>query len=115
MNAFNRRSRTTLGALSTAALVAGAPAQAEATVALDELVVTATGRPEIRSQISATLRIIDQDKIAHPGAKLMTDLLAKNAVGFFSEWTAAQTSFNFRGASADGQGRDFKSMGPPGR
>ncbi|MDQ2079818.1 TonB-dependent receptor [Xanthobacteraceae bacterium Astr-EGSB] len=110
MSTFKSRSRITLGALSTAALMAGAPAQAEPTVALDELVVTATGRPEARDQIAGTVQVIDQDKIAHSGAKSMTDLLAENAVGFFSEWTAAQTSFNIRGASTDGQGRDFKSQ-----
>ncbi|GGC74666.1 TonB-dependent receptor [Chelatococcus reniformis] len=97
-----------------AALVAGAvaacPASAEEVTRLDEIVVTATGRPEERSRIPGTVQVIDQTKIEHSTARSITDLLAENAVGFFSEWTPGQTSINIRGGSTDGQGKDFRSQ-----
>jgi vitamin B12 transporter len=73
-------------------------------------VVTATGRPEEVSKIAGTIQVITQDRIAHSSAKSVTDLLGESAVGFMSEWTAGQTSINIRGASTEGQGRDFKSQ-----
>jgi vitamin B12 transporter len=76
---------------------------------LPEVVVTATGRPEAVTRIAGTVQVIDGDKIAKSPAKSITDLLAENAVGFMSEWTAGQTSLNIRGAATEGQGRDFKS------
>ncbi|MFL9827888.1 TonB-dependent receptor [Rhodoplanes sp. SY1] len=79
-------------------------------VALDELVVTATGRPEPREQIPETIQVIDQEKIKTSAARSVTELLSENAVGFFSEWSPAQTSINIRGAASDGQGRDFKGQ-----
>ena len=72
-------------------------------------VVTATGRPEEVARIAGTIQIIPQDRIAHSSAKSVTDLLAENAVGFLSDWTAGQTSINIRGGATEGQGRDFKS------
>lgn len=92
------------------ALCGTAQAQAPTTGALDEVFVTATARPEDRSRIAATTQTIDRDTIERSSARSVTDLLAENAVGFLSEWTAAQTSMNIRGASTDGQGRDFRSQ-----
>ncbi len=86
------------------------PALAQAEVKLDELVVTATGRPEPRSSIPGTVQIIDAAQIERSPAKSLTDLLAENAVGFFSEWTPGQTSINIRGGATDGQGKDFRSQ-----
>ncbi len=77
---------------------------------LPEIVVTATGRPEEVTRIAGTIQVIDGDKIEKSSAKSVTDLLAENAVGFMSEWTAGQTSLNIRGAATEGQGRDFKSQ-----
>src|SRR5260221_7796235 len=76
---------------------------------LDELVVTAPGRAEPLSQSASTMQIISEEKIRNSTAKSITDLLAENAVGFFSEWTPGQTSINIRGGATDGQGRDFRS------
>ncbi|HTE34951.1 MAG TPA: TonB-dependent receptor [Reyranella sp.] len=73
-------------------------------------VVTATGRPEEVSRIAGTIQIIPQERIARSTAKSVTELLAENSIGFMSEWTAAQTSINIRGASTEGQGRDFRSQ-----
>lgn len=78
--------------------------------ALDAVFVTATARPEARSRIAGTTQTIDREAIERSSARSVTDLLAENAVGFLSEWTAAQTSMNLRGASTDGQGRDFRSQ-----
>ncbi len=98
--------------LSAAAVVIGGYATAaenEVEVALSDVVVTATGRPELRSDITGTIQVIDQQRIETSSAKSVTDLLAENAVGFFSEWTPGQTSINIRGGASDGQGRDFRS------
>ena len=76
---------------------------------LPEVVVTATGRPEEVTKIAGTIQVIDGDKITKSSAKSVTDLLAENAVGFMSEWTAGQTLLNIRGGATEGQGRDFKS------
>ncbi|MDQ1080080.1 TonB-dependent receptor [Pseudoroseomonas cervicalis] len=81
-----------------------------AAVALPDLVVTATGRAEPRSRLSGTVQVIDEATIANSTARSVTDLLAENAVGFFSEWTPGQTSLNLRGGATDGQGRDFRSQ-----
>lgn len=98
--------------LSATALVAGlAPlAHAESALKLEQIVVTATGRQEERSRVPATVQVIDEDAIERVTGRSITDLLAENAVGFFSEWTPAQTSINIRGGASDGQGRDFRSQ-----
>lgn len=77
---------------------------------LDEIVVTSTGRPEPRSRITGTVQVIEPETIARSQARSITDLLAENAVGFFSEWTPGQTSINIRGGASDGQGKDFRSQ-----
>jgi vitamin B12 transporter len=79
-------------------------------VRLDDIVVTATRRPEPRSALAGTVQVIDQEAIRRSTAQNVTDLLAENAVGFFSEWTPGQTSINIRGGATDGQGRDFRSQ-----
>jgi vitamin B12 transporter len=77
---------------------------------MPSMVVTATGRPEEVVRIAGTIQVITQEFIAKSSAKSVTELLAENAVGFMSEWTAGQTSINIRGASTEGQGRDFRSQ-----
>lgn len=86
------------------------PAFAQTEIKLDELVVTATGRPEPRSSIPGTVQVIDAAQIERARAQSITDLLAENAVGFFSQWTPGQTSINIRGGASDGQGKDFRSQ-----
>ena len=76
---------------------------------LPEVVVTATGRPEEVTKIAGTIQVIDGDRISKSSAKSVTDLLAENAVGFMSEWTAGQTSLNIRGGATEPGGKDFKS------
>ncbi|WP_245898228.1 TonB-dependent receptor [Phreatobacter cathodiphilus] len=83
--------------------------EAPATV-LDDIVVTSTGRPEPRSQITGTVQVIEGERLARSQAQSVTELLAENAVGFFSEWTPGQTSINIRGGASDGQGKDFRSQ-----
>jgi len=79
-------------------------------VAVDEVVVTASNRPEPRSRIAGTVQVIDEATIRRSTARSLTDLLAEQGVGFLSEWTPGQTSLNIRGAATDGQGRDFRSQ-----
>jgi vitamin B12 transporter len=75
-----------------------------------ELVVTtATGRPEPISHLTGTVQVITQQQIEDSKAKSIADLLAENAVGFMSEWSADQTQIVIRGALSEGQGRDYKS------
>lgn len=110
MNRIVRNTAGVAGAMLSLTVITTGGARAQDSVTLDEMVVTATGRPERRDQVPETIQVIDQEKIKHSAARSITDLLAENAVGFFSEWTAAQTSINIRGAASDGQGRDFKSQ-----
>ena len=88
------------------------PAQAaeESEITLGDVVVTATGKPEQRAQIAGTVQVIDARRIEESSARSVTELLAENAVGFFSQWTPAQTSINIRGGASDGQGKDFRSQ-----
>lgn len=90
--------------------LAGASAQDAPTTTLGELVVTATRRPEPRSSIAGTVQVVDEETIRRSTAQNVTDLLAEQGVGFFSEWTPGQTSINIRGGATDGQGRDFRSQ-----
>ena len=99
------------GALLCAMACAASPGMAqEQPKVLEDMFVTATARPEDRSRIAATTQTISREQIERSSAKSITDLLAENAVGFLSEWTAAQTSLNLRGAATDGQGRDYRSQ-----
>ncbi|MGJ7485713.1 TonB-dependent receptor [Variovorax sp. LT2P21] len=98
-----------LGLLALLSLAAG-DGMAQEADAMAEIFVTATARAEARSRIAATTQVIDRAAIERSTARSVTDLLAENAVGFFSEWTAAQTSINIRGATSDGQGRDYKGQ-----
>ena len=47
----------------------GAAVAGSAAVSLDELVVTATGRPEPRSEIAGTVQVIDRTMIENSTAK----------------------------------------------
>jgi vitamin B12 transporter len=84
--------------------------QNEPPLRLEEIVITATGRPEQRSRIASTVQVIEGEALSKSRASSVTDVLSENAVGFFSEWTPAQTSINIRGGASDGQGRDFRSQ-----
>ncbi|MDO8827666.1 TonB-dependent receptor [Methylophaga sp.] len=81
-----------------------------AVMTLDEMIVTTSGRSETLDKVATTIQVISEEKIRRSSARSITDLLAENAVGFFSEWTPAQTSINIRGGATDGQGRDFRSQ-----
>src|SRR5262245_40969733 len=91
-------------------LLSGTALPASAQVTLDELFVTATGRAEPISRIVGTTQVINKETIEKSNARSVTELLAENAVGFMSEWTAQQTSLNIRGGATEGQGRDVKSQ-----
>ncbi len=96
-------------AFLAALLAVPAAAQEAPVVPLDTVVVTATRQPEPRSRIAGTVQVIEEETILRSTARNLTDLLAENAVGFFSEWSPGQTSLNIRGGATDGQGRDFRS------
>ena len=103
--------RLAMNAIALSLSLMGFSAAAEEQEAtLGDVVVTATGKPEQRAQIAGTVQVIDARRIEESSARSVTDLLAENAVGFFSEWTPAQTSINIRGGASDGQGKDFRSQ-----
>ncbi|NQE61477.1 TonB-dependent receptor [Caulobacter sp. RHG1] len=91
-----------------ASVATGALAQeATPSTALDQVVVTATARPETRGRVAGTIQVIDEQAIARSPAKSLTELFAENSVAFLSEWSPSQTSINLRGGASDGQGRDY--------
>ncbi len=102
--------RLPLSLVFCSAIVLSLPAVAQDTHTLPEGFITATGRPEAVNRIAGTVQIIHQDRIEKSTARSVAELLAENSVGFMSEWSPGQTSINIRGASTDGQGRDFRSQ-----
>lgn len=100
-----------LAAAALAATALSLPAAAqEPALRLEEVVVTPSGRGEELRTIASTVQVIDEEAIRNSPAQSLTGILAENAAAFFSEWTAAQTSFNLRGGATDGQGRDYRSQ-----
>lgn len=79
-------------------------------LALQEVIITASKRADTRQQIPHTVQTVDQQTLEASSAKSVTELLAEHSIGFFSQWTPAQTSMNLRGAASDGQGRDFRGQ-----
>ena len=77
---------------------------------MDTTLVSAPRAGESLKDVTSTVQVIDSEQIERSSARNLTDLLAENAVGFFSEWTPGQTSINIRGGNTDGQGRDFRSQ-----
>lgn len=55
----------------------------------DTLIVTASGREEQQRKSTVTTQVIDSDQIERSRAESLTELLAQNSVGFFSEWSRA--------------------------
>lgn len=106
LNKFFRAATGSLLVMSATAAAEPAPAPAYVEV----MVVTASRWPETLDRIASTVQIIDEAEIRRSMARSATDLLAENAVGFFSEWTPAQTSVNLRGGASDGQGRDYRGQ-----
>ena len=99
--------------IAIATVIGSAPVNdvhAQPGFSLGPMVVTPGRRAEPQSQVAATVQVIDEERIRASGAQSVTDLLAEHAVGFFSEWTPAQTSMNIRGGASDGQGRDFRGQ-----
>lgn len=109
--------RPALGVLAVTCSVALLPdlafpkgARAEDATELDRMLITAQGRDEPRARAAGTVQVIDTATLRRSSARSVTDLLAENAVGFFSDWSPGQTSFNIRGGATDGQGRDWRSQ-----
>lgn len=102
-------SRTHLMLISVVLAMSATLVQSESLV-LEEVIITASKRAATRQQVPNTVQTLDQPTIAASNALSMTELLAENSVGFFSQWTPAQTSINLRGAASDGQGRDFRGQ-----
>ncbi len=111
---LQRRRGLLLAAASGAALMGGDLAAAQTgeatTVNLEEVIVTATARPEDRARLAATVQVIDPIRIERSTSQSVTDLLAESAVVFVNQWTPAQTQVNLRGGATEGQGRDFRSQ-----
>ncbi|GAA0332572.1 TonB-dependent receptor [Morganella psychrotolerans] len=93
--------------ISYSQIAVGAENNSKSDPANDTIVVTASGREEQQRKSTVTTQVIDSEQIERAHATSLTDLLAQNSVGFFSEWSPGQTSVNIRGAATDGQGKDF--------
>lgn len=108
------RNRMTTPAVLTALLALPAalpPAHAEQPgTRLDSVLVSAPRHGQTLRDVASTVQVIDAERIRNSPARSVTELLAENAIGFFSEWTPGQTSINIRGGATDGQGRDFRSQ-----
>lgn len=70
-------------ATSAAATVAAFPAAAQtAPENVEEVIVTATARPEDRTRLTATVQVIDPIRIERSTSQSVTELLAESAVVF---------------------------------
>lgn len=96
--------------LVVVAVAASMPATGAEAAELPTVVVTGKRILGPGLLASGTVQIIDAQAIRESPATSVTELLAEHAVGFFSEWTPAQTSINLRGGASDGQGRDFRGQ-----
>ncbi|MEQ1758523.1 MAG: TonB-dependent receptor [Vicinamibacterales bacterium] len=99
-----------LATISAPAAAQGTETTPSPTRIFEEVVVTASARDERLGDTGATMQILGRDKIEASSASTLTDLLAQFGVAYLSQWTPAQTSINLRGASTDGQGKDFRSQ-----
>ena len=100
-----------LAALGGGAFAASpAAAQQQPANQVEELIVTATARPETRMRLTSTVEVLDSSRIEQSTQQSVTDLLAENGVAFVNQWTPAQTQINLRGGATEGQGRDFRSQ-----
>ena len=73
--------------LSYSQFSAGAENTAKQDPDSDTLIVTASGREEQQRKSTVTTQVIDSDQIERSRAESLTELLAQNSVGFFSEWS----------------------------
>lgn len=99
-----------LGAMVVAVPILAQQASAQNDPVLDEVVVTATSRPESRARVVGSIDILDESAIERAAARSLTELLADQGAAFLSEWSPGQTQINIRGGISDGQGRDFRSQ-----
>ncbi len=76
----------------------------------EEVVVTASARPEPMAQTGSTMQVFDRAAIEASPSTSVTGLLAEYGLAYFSQWSPSQTSINLRGGATDGQGRDFRSQ-----
>lgn len=76
----------------------------------EKVVVTASAREERLGETGTTMQVLDRDTIEASPAASVTALLAERGVAFFGQWSPSQTAINMRGATTDGQGRDFRSQ-----
>ncbi len=79
-------------------------------VELSPFVVTATLRPEDSAKLGVTLVPFTAEALRASGATSLTDLLASESIGYFSQWTPAQSSVVLRGATSNPQGREDGSQ-----
>jgi vitamin B12 transporter len=76
----------------------------------EQVVVTASARPERIGDTAATVQVLDRAALDASPASTVTGLLAEYGVAYLGQWSPSQTQVSLRGASTDGQGRDFRSQ-----
>ncbi len=78
---------------------------------LPPLTVVSSGlRSEDPFDLGVTLVPLTQEELNTSNAVSVTDMLAQSSIGYFSQWTPAQTSIVLRGATSNAQGREDGSQ-----
>lgn len=110
MNSQNRTKIAAAG-LCLTALASAQPLAAETVRELAPLTVVSSGlRSENPFDLGVTLVPLTKEQLNTSTAVSVTDMLSQNTIGYFSQWTPAQTSIVLRGATSNAQGREDGSQ-----
>ena len=80
----------------------------ESTIALDEVVVTASRLEEPMKDVNANVTVLDEQKIEISPAKNLGDLLAEENIGHIHKYPGNQTSIGIRGFRGSPTGNDLQ-------
>lgn len=72
------------------------------------LTITASRIPEKRSEVSASLMVIDREEIERSGADNVGDLMAAKGIGHIQKYPGALTTVGIRGFRTESHGNDLQ-------
>ncbi|MBW6520922.1 MAG: TonB-dependent receptor [Desulfoarculaceae bacterium] len=72
------------------------------------LTITASRIPEKRSEVSASLMVIDREEIERSGADTVGDLMAAKGAGHIQKYPGALTTIGIRGFRTESHGNDLQ-------
>jgi len=81
---------------------------ANATVSLDEVVVTAGRFKELKREVTSNISVIDEREIALSPSSDLGELLAEKNIGFINKYPGTSTSFGIRGFRTSALGLDLE-------